>query len=111
MAENSAFGLSFDKTFEYFQFGYVNVGTSIVQIVDEDIILSDGVQRGILMKSVGANTKTIFFSVLPNVTTGNIEGSGFPMDPGEAWFMPIADPKRIWAVAGGADQHVKFMIF
>lgn len=94
---------------KYFQFGYLEAGTSALQIVSA-VNLPDPLTKGIRLKSAGANANTIFISTDPGVTTGNSATAGYPLDPGEELELDIEDPTKLYCIAGGASQHLKFFI-
>ena len=75
------------------------VGTTAVQV-------SVGANtRSVALKSISANTGTLYLGTSNAVTTGN----GWPLDAGESVELEIDATTPIWVIASAADQRVAWL--
>jgi hypothetical protein len=62
--------------------------------------------RGVGLKAAPANTGTIYVGP-PDVTAGTTPTTdGWPLAAGEEIFLPLADPRTVYAVASAVNQQL-----
>jgi hypothetical protein len=82
------------------------VGTSAVRLTTASLHAARGVQ----LKAATTNTGTLYVGN-SDVTAGTAEATdGFPLGPGDALFLPIDDPSKVFLIASAASQAVFFIV-
>lgn len=79
--------------------GSTTVGTSAVQVIPANYSVLKGVQ----LKAHPDNTDPIFIG-----TNTVSSASGFPLSASEGLFVPIEDLSKIYAIAGAANQDLRW---
>lgn len=66
--------------------------------------------RGVGLKAAAANSGTIYVGP-SDVTAGTTPATdGWPLAAGEEIFLPLADPRTVYAVASAANQQLHVVI-
>ena len=66
--------------------------------------------RGVGLKAASANAGTIYVGP-SDVTAGTTPATdGWPLAAGEEIFLPLADPRTVYAVASAANQQLHVVI-
>lgn len=66
--------------------------------------------RGVGLKAAPANSGTIYVGP-SDVTAGTTPATdGWPLAAGEEIFLPLADPRTVYAVASAANQQLHVVI-
>ncbi len=82
------------------------IGTTAVQLT----VTSTHAPRGVQLKASVANSGTVYVGN-SDVTAGAADATdGFPLGAGEALFVPIDDPSKIYLVGTSAGQIVFFVV-
>jgi hypothetical protein len=83
-----------------------SIGTSAVQLTTTSM----HAPRGVQIKAALANSGTVYVGN-SDVTAGAADATdGFPLAPGEALFVPIDDPSKVYVVGTAAGQVVHFLV-
>lgn len=65
--------------------------------------------RGVQLKAANSNTAVIFVGN-SDVTAGTQESTdGFPLEPGEALFLPVDSPHKVYLIASAANQGLYWL--
>lgn len=104
-----AFEISKETSGEFYA-GHRTVGTSAVQLTG----LGFNLNRGVLLRAPGSNdpapnTATVWVGPSGVTADANTESGGMPLPPGEALFIPIDDPRKLWLISTAASQDVAWM--
>lgn len=59
---------------------------------------------GLLIKALSTNTESVFYGSSAAVAVA----SGMELEPGEAHFIPVADPSRIWSISASGGQSIRW---
>jgi len=91
-------------------FGHCRVGMTARRLTDE----SSPCMKGVLIRAPGSvdptpNTVCIWVGDARVVASSDEDRGGMPVPPGEALFVPIDDPYRLWVISTVADQDVAWM--
>lgn len=66
---------------------------------------SERMERGLLIKSMSANTGVLYIGFDSSVTTGN----GYPLSAGQDTVIPVLDPSFIFVVASATGTDIRFI--
>lgn len=83
--------------------GGLTVGTSVVQLTDNQLRL----MKGVIIKADAANTNIIYVGG-PNVATSGTTTKGLALAAGEGVYIPLAFAHRLYVIAGAASQNLSF---
>jgi hypothetical protein len=82
------------------------IGTTAVQLTTT----SAHAPRGVQIKASVANSGTVYVGN-SDVTAGSADATdGFPLGAGDALFLPIDDPSKVYLVGSAAGQIVFFVV-
>jgi hypothetical protein len=82
------------------------IGTTAVQLTTTSV----HAPRGVQMKAAVSNSGTVYVGN-SDVTAGAADATdGFPLGAGDALFVPIDDPSKIYLVGTAAGQVVYFVV-
>jgi hypothetical protein len=66
--------------------------------------------RGVQLKAAATNTGTLYVGN-SDVTAGTVEATdGFPLTAGEALFVPVDDPSKVYLIGSAAGQAVHYLV-
>ena len=70
--------------------------------------------KGVLIRAPGSvdpmpNTACVWVGDARVLASSDEDRGGMPVPPGEALFVPIDDPHRLWVVSTDGDQDVAWM--
>lgn len=77
-------------------------GTSATQITNTPFAC----KRGVGLKAAAANTGTIYVGPAGVTAGGTAATDGWPLAAGEEIFLPLDDPRILYAIASAANQQL-----
>ncbi|HEY4309854.1 MAG TPA: hypothetical protein VGN12_10420 [Pirellulales bacterium] len=92
-----------DETVNSFSHGRKSaIGTSAVALVGSTVEATKGVQ----LRAADSNTATVFVGHASLTTDAADATDGFPLQAGEALFVPVNDAAKIFVVSTAVNQKV-----
>ncbi len=91
-------------------FGHCPVGITARRLTDTPTPC----QKGVLVRAPGSvdptpNTACVWVGDSRVLASSDQQRGGMPVPPGEALFVPIDDPNRLWAVSTADNQDLAWM--
>lgn len=82
------------------------IGTSAVQLM----ATSTHAPRGVQIKAALTNSGTLYVGN-SDVTAGAADATdGFPLAPGDALFIPVDDPSKVYLIGSAIGQVAHFLV-
>ncbi|MHB1033226.1 MAG: hypothetical protein ACYC35_23935 [Pirellulales bacterium] len=96
-----------DETVHGFDHGRKSaIGTTAVPLV----ATSSRAAKGVQIKAAAANSGTVYVGQSDVTADAADATDGFPLAAGEALFLPVDDPSKVYLVASTAGQKVFFVV-
>ena len=98
------------ETASSLDYGHCPVGPTPRRLASE----SSPCLKGVLIRAPGSvdpmpNTVCVWVGDARVLASSDEDRGGMPIPPGEALFIPIDDPYRLWVVSTDGDQDVAWM--
>lgn len=66
--------------------------------------------KGAQIKAAADNDGTVYVGKSDVTADSAAATDGYPLSPGEALFVPVDDPSKIYVIGSGAGQKVFFLV-